>query len=294
MRIGIVGSDNTHALGFAKVANGAFGASRDVRVVALCGADPEATRAVAAEGRIDEVVDSPKEMADRVDAAIVVDRHGGLHLEHSQPFLEAGLPVLVDKPLATTLDEARAILALGHHHNAPVTSYSSLRWCRDVRELVAGLPDIGRPVTVQSSGLCDFASPYGGQFFYGIHEVEIALALHPARPVAVRADASGPVRTARIETEDGCLLILTLIGSTDGALPNVPFHAACFGAAGRVGRVIRNEPDLSAALEKFLDLVSTGVAPVTDEQMLTSIAVLEAIGQSADQGGAAVDVADVR
>jgi predicted dehydrogenase len=290
MRIGIVGSDNTHALGFAEVANLDRFTGADVSVVAICGDDPSATRQVAKRGRIPDVLSGPDEMAGRVDAAIIVNRDGAVHRSNAAPFLRAGLPVLVDKPLAATLADAQAILAQAHEHAALVTSYSSLRWCADTRELGASLSDVGSPVLIEVSGLCDFASPYSGHFFYGIHEVEIALALHPTAPTVVRADPSGAVRTVTIQTADRCVVALNLIGATDGVLPQVPFAAACYAPGGRVGRTIKNEPDLSTALDIFLAMVASGEPPLTDEQLLTPIAVLEAIGESARTGGVPVEL----
>src|SRR6476620_3117646 len=96
MRIGLVGTDNSHADDFLQLLNEA-GRHPGFRIVALWGDDPARTRDLARRFAVADVVAAPADLVGRVEAAIVVDRHGALHLGHAAPCLEAGLPVFVDK-----------------------------------------------------------------------------------------------------------------------------------------------------------------------------------------------------
>ncbi|MCX5105262.1 Gfo/Idh/MocA family oxidoreductase [Streptomyces sp. NBC_00053] len=99
MRIGIVGTDNSHVDQIVRHLN-VGKAGGDARVVALGGGRGRRNDALAAVGGIAAVVDEPAALIALVDAVVVADRDGANHRQQAIPFLAAGLPVFVDKPLA--------------------------------------------------------------------------------------------------------------------------------------------------------------------------------------------------
>ena len=48
------------------------------------------------------IVDQPQDLIGRVDAVLIESVDGSVHLERALPFIEAGLPVFVDKPFTTS------------------------------------------------------------------------------------------------------------------------------------------------------------------------------------------------
>ena len=127
LKIGIVGSDNSHAIAYSKLANVTKVVGDKCRVVGIWGQEEARTKEVAEEGQIETIVDKPDDLVDMVDAAIVVDRHGGLHLEHALPFIEKGMPIYVDKPFAITLEDCREMLKSADASGSLITSFSPLR-----------------------------------------------------------------------------------------------------------------------------------------------------------------------
>src|SRR5579862_6111478 len=59
-----------------------------------------------------EMVESPADLIGKVDAVMVESQQGARHLAHAKLFLEAGLPVFVDKPFAGSIADAEAMIAL--------------------------------------------------------------------------------------------------------------------------------------------------------------------------------------
>lgn len=152
MRIGIVGTDNSHVDQIVRHLNG-DGATGDARVVALSGGRGRRNVALAATGGIAEIVDEPAALIGLVDAVVVADRDGANHRQQAIPLLAAGLPVFVDKPLSRTVADARAMIDTARAHNAPLTSSSALRWIPDTEALVARSAQGGTPQLVVVSGL---------------------------------------------------------------------------------------------------------------------------------------------
>src|SRR5690242_13046878 len=109
LRIALVGTENSHAREIIRHLN-THPISDAARIVALVGADDEHNQALLAAGNITRLVPTSQELIGSVDALIVTNRDGALHRGHAVPFLDAGLPVWVDKPLAASTADARAIL----------------------------------------------------------------------------------------------------------------------------------------------------------------------------------------
>ena len=94
-RIGLIGTENSHSMGFARYFNlpredGAFNAP-DFRVTAVYGPDPDSTRAIhdAVPG-VELIAESTDEFAGKVDCVMITCRKGSLHCGHALKFIERG------------------------------------------------------------------------------------------------------------------------------------------------------------------------------------------------------------
>jgi predicted dehydrogenase len=117
----------------------------DHRVTAIWGSGEERTQGLARTYEVGTIATAPESMLGQVDAVIVGDRHGDDHLPHALPFIEAGLPVFVDKPLARTVKDVETMLDAARKSGALVTSASALRWQQVTDELGAGVRRLGGP-----------------------------------------------------------------------------------------------------------------------------------------------------
>ncbi|AXF13644.1 Gfo/Idh/MocA family oxidoreductase [Paraburkholderia caledonica] len=144
LRLGMVGGGQGAFIGAVH----RIAARLDDRFELVAGAlssDPERARASAAEAGIARSYADWEEMAraeaaldDGIDAvAIVTPNH--LHAPVATAFLEAGIHVVCDKPLAISLAEGEALAKLAHQKNklfALTHTYSGYPLVRHARELV--------------------------------------------------------------------------------------------------------------------------------------------------------------
>ena len=287
LRVGIVGSDNSHALAYASLLNVEKVAGEDVRAVAIWGQEAERTREVAEKGKIETIVATPEEMIGLVDAVFVEDRHGGLHAEHALPFLERGLPVFVDKPIAISLEDVGRIIAAANASGSFLTSFSSLRITETTDALAAQAANIGKIRAAQFAGPCDFASIYGGPYFYATHVVEIALRLVGEDVSSVSAVRSGETVAVNVIWGNGALGTFTYLGDAQ-----YHFHATLFGTDGMVSsEILANHDGYRIALHQVLAGIKSGIRPYSDEQLVRPVAIVHALEQSLANGGATVDIA---
>jgi predicted dehydrogenase len=190
VRIGIVGTESSHVDHIIDYLNAAA-ARPGIRVTALAGTADERAQALCRAGGIDLVVPDVPALLDVADVLIVTARHGGRHRELALPFMEAGRPVLVDKPFACAVADAEAMLDAAAKHATLVTSFSAVRYLPETDALAAELAAIGPARSVVATGPADEASEYGGIFFYGIHPVDVALRLAPGPLRDIRTDRVG-------------------------------------------------------------------------------------------------------
>jgi virulence factor len=119
-----------------------------------------------------EIVKGPQELIGKVDGVLIESQEGAAHLGRARPFLEAGIPLFIDKPFTNSVHDAREIARLSAQHDAPVFSSSSLRYVPELVELLADREALG---AIHGAATWTPASTHPrnpGLFHYGIHGVE--------------------------------------------------------------------------------------------------------------------------
>lgn len=279
IRIGIVGSDNSHALAFSQLMNTEKGKGdprwEEAHCVALYGTDPARNAEVAEKGKIPFIAPTVEEMLKHVDAAMVVWRHGDLHAAHALPFLRAGKPVFVDKPFAIKVEDCQAMLDAAEKSKALLTSYSTTRFTKAIRSLQGRAAEYGDLRMGQVSGPADLESEYGGVFFYANHAIEMMFALfgHGAEAIYAR-EGQGNV-TSVVRWPDGKVVNLNLMKSAKAT-----YSATLHGTNGWISEKIDITGSYEDGLEQFVKMIRTGKRPLTDAQLLEPTRLMHALLRS--------------
>lgn len=277
MRIGVVGTESSHVDHIVDYLN-VQEARPGVRVVGLAGGESTRNKELCAAGGIDVVVPAVAGLLDVADALLVTARHGGTHRDLALPFLQAGRPVFVDKPFACDTADAEAMVDAAAENRTLVTSYSALRHLPDTEALAGELPTIGPARSVVATGPADHESEYGGIFFYGIHPVDVALRLAPGELGAVRVDRVGESVIASATAGDARVTVNMI---KPGPAGRVPFHALAVGSSGIAARQLRTDGNyVRYGLTAFLDMVDGTMPPLSREELLRPIALLQAVDQA--------------
>src|SRR5690348_6317397 len=91
---------------------------------------PEDAKRVARVSRIPHVVPNAEDVIGQVDAVVIPTDKGGEHLERARPFIEAGIPVLIDKPLTLSTDHLRQFVRW-HEEGGHFISSSCMRYAKE-------------------------------------------------------------------------------------------------------------------------------------------------------------------
>lgn len=186
-KIGIIGSENSHAPAFMDIFR-SDPAYADLKVVGVGGVDAESNKRCFEEFQLEFIAERPEDMLGKVDAVMVTARDGKYHAEFSRPFLEAGLPMFIDKPFTTDPSEAVSLAKLAKSKQVPLTGGSSLKNCYDVLMLqheVQKAPDKVHGGSVVAP--LNMENPYSGFWFYSSHLAEICMTVFGYEPVEICA-----------------------------------------------------------------------------------------------------------
>lgn len=278
-RIGLVGSENSHARAFAKVFS-QDPAFHDLVVTAVCGSEGREKSEKVREYFPDAVImDRPEEMLPLVDAVMITSRDGIFHYPYARIFLEAGKPAFVDKPFTVNSGEARTLIALAKEKKLPLCGGSSLKCCPDTVMFGEKRKQLGAKIRSGfASAPLQPDSPYSGFYFYASHLVELCLAVFGWEPEAVTA----------VQASSG----MTVLFHYDGFDAVCSYTPGCYRyfvqLTGEDNVLEAKEIDLEPAYrleaEEFAVMLRTGVMPYSYEQLTEPVFCMNAIEESCKTG----------
>ena len=253
-------------------------------VVKAWAATPEEAEAVVAcfGG---EICAEPEECSDDVDLVFIPEcsGDGSTHLELARPGLEKGVPTFVDKPLAYTVADAKAILQLGEDNETPVMSLSMLRVVPHALRFGDRLQELGRVGYGSIKG--------GGTAMAGhIHAISLAQAVFGDGVAAV--EAMGPNELSYVHLDYGGREDRpeagVMLNCDSGDTYHCSFYVSAFSAAGAIhsDQIGDFEFPFGSALilDRIKTMVETGEPQADHDQMIEGIAVAEA-GRLAQKEG---------
>ena len=297
MKLGMIGLDTSHVSHLSKVFNDSanpFHVSDMMVTKAFPGGSASFSLSVSrldkftAElaGRGIEMVGSIQELGG-LDGFLLESVDGTQHLEQFRQLAPFGKPVFIDKPLACSYDDAKAICDLSRESGTPFFTASSLRYAPGVADLC---PEGEKIVSVEAFGPMDILSDYRDYFWYGIHTAETLYAYLGQGCQSVEALSRGDIELLVGTWRDGRVGLCA--GNRAGGykfgarvLTDKDQHASTLNTM---------ESYMKALAKNMAEFFRTGVSPVPVEESLEVIAFLEAASRSRAHGGKPVALAEIQ
>ena len=287
VRLGLVGTDTSHVTAFAAAFNDPSSPQHvpGARIVAAYrGGSPDLP---SSRDRIDnftkqlqekygvEVVGTIAELCARVDGVLLTSVDGRVHLAQAREIIAARKPLFIDKPLASTLDDARAIARLAKAANVPWFSTSTLRYGMAPMKNgeISGL-DVWGPGPLEEHHQLDLS-------WYAIHEAEMLFTVlgRGCEEVTRTSTADADVVTCR--WKDG------RIGTMRALRPYSDYGAVIYRKTSKnqSAETRTIEPLPHKLDEELVTFFQTGVPPVPNDDTLELMAFLDAAQRSKEAGG---------
>jgi hypothetical protein len=286
IRVGIVGTDTSHVGVFTRSFNDATSADHvpGVRVVAAYkGGSKDVESSISRVEKYAEdlrtkysveIVPDIATLCSKVDVVLLESVDGRTHLEQARQIIKARKPMFIDKPLASTLEDAREIARLAKEAGVPWFSTSSLRYS-DVAEMK--FPDTRAVITwgpgpEEEHHQLDLS-------WYGIHPVEMLFTiLGPGCEEVTRTvGKNSDVITCR--WKDG------RVGTVQTLRPYGDYGALVFREKTTVRTPEKLKVNYTPMLREIVKFFETKVPPVPNEVTMELFAFLDAAQRSKAAGG---------
>lgn len=185
----------------------------DVTLVGVADIDAERARALASQLGCRAFTDAAQAIAEAQAAVVAVPTER--HAEVARPCVEAGLHVLIEKPITATLDDARALVAAAAEHRIVLQVAHVERFNAAFHAMAAR---IDRPLFIDAERLSGFkqrGADVDVVLDLMIHDLDLALALVRTDVENVRACGFGvltsgiDIANAYIEFSNGCVADLS-------------------------------------------------------------------------------------
>jgi hypothetical protein len=136
----------------------------DAAVTHVWTQDRQISEHIAAAALIERVVTDPCHMIGEVDAILLARDDAERHEEFATPFLQAGLPIYIDKPLALSVASAERLYAL-QKMDGQIFTCSALAYAKEFAPDAGALAALGPLQRVEATTVKDWDR-------YAIHVIE--------------------------------------------------------------------------------------------------------------------------
>jgi len=215
-----------------------------------------------------------------VDAILVETQDGSDHLAQALPIVEAGVPLFVDKPLATSTADAGRIVEAARKRGIAFGSSSALRYALEVQDVQRRRDELGRVLGVDAYTVAVLHPRNPGLFHYGVHGVETLYALMGTGCRSVRCLWEEGAEVAVGRWADG--RIGTVRGIRRG---RYAFGFTAFCEKGVEPRRVDERYFYRELLKVLVDRLTRGEWLLSPDEMIEPVAFQEAAHRSAQRGG---------
>ncbi len=229
--------------------------------------DKEQTKKLCDSAFIEKTPDNYEEMIGEVDAVIIARDDFENHKKMAQPFLDAGLSVFLDKPLAMDPEELSYFKPF--LEEGKLMSCSGLRFAKELDEVRGNLNSYGELKLIRGTVLFSWEK-------YGVHMVEAVMGLLNTDPETVLA-LDTEFRSVIITMSDGLKVEINTMG-------NVPkiFRVDVMGEKLiSTHEVVDNFSMFRRALWHFAEMINTQKPVISPQKTLNIMKVLIAGNLSA-------------
>ena len=167
---------------------------------------------IAKAALIDHVVEHHTDMIGQVDGVLLARDDAETHYEFAAPFLKAGIPIYIDKPLALSVADAKQLVNM-QQYPGQLFSCSALRYAKEFKLSESELAQLGRLRHIHATVPKDWDK-------YAVHVIEPLLMLAKERGTIVRTQAwrNQDATTLAVEYSDGLQVLVSTLGSSTAPL----------------------------------------------------------------------------
>lgn len=304
IKIGMIGmsTGNAHPFSWSSIINGEFD-SREINnagfpavsdyleankdTLGISGAkvthiwcdDKNLAESISKSSGIDHVVDEINELVSKVDGVILGRDDPNNHWVMAKPFIDANVPIFIDKPLTISneeLNEYQNFIDNGKF----IMSCSSMRYSNELLAAKSILKRIGQIHLLTVVGKKDWTK-------YGVHMVEATLSLlNDPMPISVQYIGKEDYDIVLLEINDNCFATIHLINDISPV-----FQLSVFGEKEWITVDIKNSYSMfKENILEFIKSISLGKPTLDFDKTSQVIKTVIAAIRSKELGGKKINI----
>ncbi len=256
---------------------------KGAHITHVCCNDRKDAEDVARCSNIPYVVDKPEDMIGQVDAVIIATDIGSEHVERCRPFIEAGIPMFIDKPMVDNEQDLRQFVKW-HDEGHPFISSSSMRYAKSMEPYYKEHYELGKLMYI-CQPMCKKWETYG------IHALEGMYPLLGHGFVSIQNTGTYERNMVHIIHESGCDI-------------HIPLSVGMYGAfgttllIGSISHAVIGDGDSYHSFKKQMDLfvkwLRTGIEPVPFEDTVELMQLVIGGIKSREEGGRKVILDEIK
>jgi predicted dehydrogenase len=227
--------------------------------------DKQVSAHISAASKIANIVSNPVDMIPDIDALLLARDDAEHHAEMVAPFIQAGLPVFIDKPLCLSVNEANKLFQ-SQQFNHQIFTCSSLRYAKELLLSKDESERLGKIIWIEACIPKSWSK-------YAIHLIEPIVAGNPDRGelISVETKIQQDIVHAHIKWKQ-----LEAAVSTYGKYP-MPLQIRYFGENGMETKQLNDTFNaFKISIESFLNQINSAEQLIPREETLEIIQIIEA------------------
>ena len=237
---------------------------------------------VAQCSRIPHVVEKATDVIGQVDAVIIATDIGGEHVARARPFIEAGLPVFIDKPLTDNEADLQTFVQWVAEGKALMSS-SSMRYAKEFLPYRISTRELG------DLRFASITTPKSWET-YGIHALESIYPIFGPGFLTVRNTGTSQRNIVHLTHRRGADAVVVASSDMYGGF-------GLLQLIGTIGKVQLTSGDtyfaFKSQLEAFISFLQTNVYPFPFSETYELMQMVIAGIRSREQGGTEVRLQDI-
>jgi predicted dehydrogenase len=245
--------------------------------------DPKDAQHVSKASNIPNVVSKATDVIGQVDAVIISTDKGWEHVERAKPFVEAGLPIFIDKPLVDSEPDLKTFNRWVKKGSRILTS-SGLRYAKEFIALKKNLAKVGEPRFLINTTAKTWER-------YGIHAAEGLYPILGPGYVSVRNTGSLDHNIVHCKHKSGADVVFVAVKDMYGGFLKL-------SVMGTKSTLTATCDDTYTAfrgqLVAYVNFLRTGKRPFPWSETVELMKIIIAGIRSRDQGGREVRISEIR
>ncbi|MBQ7033873.1 MAG: Gfo/Idh/MocA family oxidoreductase [Clostridia bacterium] len=254
---------------------------RGAKITHIWTDDPEDAKKIAKASLIPTIVEKPEDVIGQVDAVIIGTDKGWEHVWRTAPFIKAGLPVFVDKPLADNVEDLKTFCRW-IKEGAKILSSSSFRYTKEYLPYFASTNELGNLRYINMTMAKSWER-------YGIHALEPVYRITGPGYLSVQNTGGENNNIVHLVHENGIDINLAVIYDSAGS------DLKLVGTKDSVSVPMKDSYyAFHKQLDEFVEYLETGVRPYPFEETVEMMEIIIAGIRSRKEGGRKVILDEIR